>query len=242
MDTPHWKDSRRYKQQARQLLALCQQHQLKITNLNANDSRLLGNEITKDPRPIHNDETVRERVLSWQLHLLELAHELGGPPLSIAVGELPAEVTEAEAHDQFRFHLEVLVKRSEDLQVPLSVEFEPDHFIYSWATLKPYIKEFSSDYFGVNFDIGHAACAGEDIVSTLKDARAHINNMHFEDIKDGVHVHLVPGNGNLPLDEVLSYLEKTNYDKGLTVELYNHSHRADAAIEETRDYFMARQA
>ena len=99
------------------------------------------------------------------------------------------------------------------------------------------MQEFESDYFGVNFDIGHAAVAGEDIVPTLKDARKYINNMHFEDIKDQVHIHLVPGNGDLPLFDVLDYLEETNYKKGLTVELYNHSHRAVAAIEETRAFF-----
>jgi len=237
MDTPHWTDSRTDKNILKNFKKKITAFPLKITNLNANDSQLIGSDSLPEPRPLHADDSVRKMVLDWQLHLLEVAEELQAPPLSFAVGALPPNMTEEKAQDLLCSHIEILVERSEALQIPLSIEFEPDHFIYSWETLKPYLQKFESPYFGVNFDIGHAACAGEDIVSTLKEAKRYINNMHFEDIQDQQHFHLVPGNGNLPLLAILDYLEEINYAKGLTVELYNHSHRATEAIEETTNYF-----
>ena len=39
------------------------------------------------------------------------------------------------------------------------------------------------------------------------------------------------------LKEVITYLEDIQYDRGLTVELYNHSHRAEEAIDEVAAYF-----
>jgi protein FrlC len=240
LDTPHWKDSRTHKNAAKELLALMQSTGLKISNLNANDCRLLANDNCADPRPLSTDDSVRELVLNWHLHLLDMASELNSPPLCFAVGALPEGLKADEASEQLKRHIEPLVKKAESLKQPLGIEFEPEHFVNTWAKLKPYLLEFKSDYFGVNFDIGHAACAGEDIVITLKDAQSFVNNMHFEDIKDGVHYHLVPGNGNLPLDDVLNYLRDIEYKKGLTVELYNHSHRAFAAIDETKAWFNER--
>jgi protein FrlC len=238
-DSPHWQDSRQHKNQVKELLEVMQRYELNINNLNANDSCLLGNAQEPNPRPVHPDATVSKAVLDWELHLLDIAVDLGSPPLCFATGPLRAKHSEEQALEQLRRHIEILVSKADKLKTPLSIEFEPEHFINSWAKLKPLLLEFKSPYFGVNFDIGHAAVAGEDIVETLKDAKDFVSNIHFEDIKDRVHVHLVPGEGDLPLIEVVNYLKSINYQKGLTVELYNHSHRADAAIEDTRDYFKA---
>lgn len=237
-DKPHWQDSRIDKSCLSELQKYLETSPLKISNLNGNDAQLLGNNAVPEPRPVHGDESVRELVLDWHLHLIDIAQELGAVPLCFATGPLPSDVTEDEAKEQVRRHIEPLVAKADKLRQPIGIEFEPEHFVNSWAGLKPYLQEFESEYFGVNFDIGHEAVAGADIIESLKDARKYINNMHFEDIKDRVHIHLIPGQGDLPLLEILDYLEKTNYNKGLTVELYNHSHRSNDAIGEVKDYFL----
>lgn len=219
------------------LLKWTQDYSLNINNLNGNDSRLLGTTKEPNPRPVHPDSAVSEAVLQWELHLLDIALDLGSVPLCFATGPLRAGHDEDDAMQQLKRHIEKLVSKADKLKTPISIEFEPEHFINSWAKLKPLLLEFKSPYFGVNFDIGHAAVAGEDIIDCLKDAKDFIFNMHFEDIKDQKHVHLVPGNGDLDLIGVIDYCQSINYDKGLTVELYNHSHRAFAAIDETVAYF-----
>lgn len=237
MDTPHWAvgDMNRQAAALRKTLALTG---LALNNLNANDARLLGTPRVPEPRPLDPEPAVRSRILAWHCELLMVAQDLGAPALSIATGTRPEPVTASQAEDLLRFHLEALLKAADGGSTMVAVEFEPGHHWNSWASLQGVFREFNHPLLGCNFDIGHAACAGEALPETLIEALPRVRNLHFEDILNRHHEHLVPGRGNLPLPKILASLADKGYKGAITVELYNHSHRAEAALQETRDWFL----
>ncbi len=82
---------------------------------------------------------------------------------------------------------------------------------------------------GVNLDLGHAICAGEDPLHSIDQLAGRIWNVHLEDIRGRKHHHLIPGEGDVDFAGLIQRLAAHGYDRCVTVELYTCSHRADAA-------------
>ena len=76
------------------------------------------------------------------------------------------------------------------------------------------------EVFGLNFDIGHFFCVGEDLsalVLKLKDCSFHF---HLEDIASSRrHHHLMLGEGAIDIRGVLETIESTGFSGFVTVEL-----------------------
>ena len=96
---------------------------------------------------------------------------------------------------------------------------------------------------GLNFDVGHAYCVGEnpqEWVSKMQDYALHY---HLEDIAaTRVHQHLVPGRGAIDFDATLAAIRQTGYEGWLTVELYPYLDDPDAAAREAKEFLSKRLA
>ena len=55
-------------------------------------------------------------------------------------------------------------------------------------------------------------------------------HVHIEDMRRGVHEHLMFGEGELDLDEALRVLTEIEYDGLVAVELSRHSHAAHEMV------------
>lgn len=77
---------------------------------------------------------------------------------------------------------------------------------------------------GVTFDTCHAGASHEDILSDYELVRPLLRNVHLNDLvwrDDGQpRTHTVPGEGALPLRELLERLARDDYDGLVTVELH----------------------
>jgi sugar phosphate isomerase/epimerase len=80
--------------------------------------------------------------------------------------------------------------------------------------------------FGLTLDIGHLHCLGEPIVENLRRWRDRLWNIHLEDMRRGVHEHLMFGEGEMEFAEVFRGLQEVDYRGGVFVELSRHSHDA----------------
>jgi sugar phosphate isomerase/epimerase len=81
--------------------------------------------------------------------------------------------------------------------------------------------------FGLAIDIGHLHCLGETpIADHLRRWRDWMWNIHIEDMRRGVHEHLMFGEGEIDFGEVLRTLLEIEYRGGVHVELSRHSHDA----------------
>jgi L-ribulose-5-phosphate 3-epimerase len=81
--------------------------------------------------------------------------------------------------------------------------------------------------FGLTIDIGHLHCLGETpIAEHLRRWRDWLWNVHIEDMRRGVHDHLMFGEGEIDFAEVMAALAEIGYAGGVHVELSRHSHDA----------------
>jgi sugar phosphate isomerase/epimerase len=111
--------------------------------------------------------------------------------------------------------------------VRLAFEPEPGMFIDTMARFAELHRCVNQPNFGLTIDIGHLHCMGETpIEDYLRQWRAVLWNIHIEDMRKGVHDHLMFGDGEIDFVPVLRTLNEIGYVGGAHVELSRHSHDA----------------
>jgi sugar phosphate isomerase/epimerase len=225
------------KQSIRDALA---KHHLTISNINA----FMMNAIA-DPRqpywhpsyiePDPHYRAIRREHTKRSLHL---AHELGAPHITIEPGGplAPGQSSKAGA-DIFYNELMPCIEVAETLGVPILIEPEPGLLIERFDQYLDFSSRIDSPMIGLNFDIGHAYCVGEDPQDWIAKMAGHTRHYHFEDIAaTRVHQHLVPGRGAIDFIATLAAIQKTGYTGWLTVELYPYIENPDVAAREAKQY------
>lgn len=196
------------------------------------------------PSWIEDDPTVRRLRIEHTRASLRLAAALGAPSITTEPGgPLTPEMNRERAMDMFVAGLEEVLPLAEDLGVRLLVEPEPELLIENVVQTLDLASRVRSPAFGINFDIGHLYCVGEDLPRAVAVLRPFVHHYHIEDIASTrVHAHLVPGEGAIDFGPVLRAIRKTGYDGWVTVELYPYVEDPDGAGARARRYlspFMA---
>lgn len=100
-------------------------------------------------------------------------------------------------------------------------------FIDTMARWEELHRRVAHPQFGITIDIGHLHCLGETpIAAHLHRWRDWLWNVHIEDMRCGVHEHLMFGEGEIDFALVMAALEEIDYAGGVHVELSRHSHDA----------------
>ncbi|HEY1387269.1 MAG TPA: sugar phosphate isomerase/epimerase [Ktedonobacterales bacterium] len=76
---------------------------------------------------------------------------------------------------------------------------------------------------GVTLDTCHVGANGEDLLAVYEVVRPLLKNVHLSDARhSGQHVrtHIMPGEGELPLRELLATMARDGYDGLITLELH----------------------
>lgn len=76
---------------------------------------------------------------------------------------------------------------------------------------------------GVTFDTCHAGANHEDILACYEIVRPALRNVHLSDVRwqgDQAHTHILPGEGELPLQAFLAALARDGYDGLMTMEIH----------------------
>ena len=111
--------------------------------------------------------------------------------------------------------------------VRLAFEPEPGMFIDTVDKFAELYERVGRPNFGLTIDIGHLHCQGETpIKGFLRHWKDIIWNIHIEDMKCGIHDHLMFGEGEIDFPPVLQTLQEIGYSGGVYVELSRHSHDA----------------
>ena len=120
-----------------------------------------------------------------------------------------------------------LCRYAEDRQVRLAFEPEPGMFVDTMSRFATLQRRVNHPRLGLTLDIGHLHCLGETpIIDHLRQWRQLLWNVHIEDMRRGVHDHLMFGEGEIDFSAVLAGLEEIGYCGGVHVELSRHSHNA----------------
>jgi len=172
---------------------------------------------------------------------LTMARQLGAPSVTTEPGgPIESAAGYAAAMTRFVENLKPVVEHAEQQGVPLLVEPEPGLLIERFEQYLELRDRIDSPLLGLNFDIGHAYCVGEDPAEWIGPMALHTRHYHVEDIAGSrEHRHLVPGTGAIDFAAVLRALGKTQYDGWVTVELYPFVDDPDAAGRSAKQHLEA---
>jgi sugar phosphate isomerase/epimerase len=111
--------------------------------------------------------------------------------------------------------------------VRLAFEPEPGMFVDTMDEFADLHARVNHPYLGLTVDVGHLVCTGELPVSEhLIRWKDWLWNVHLEDMRPGVHDHLIFGEGAVDFADVFRGLRAAGYRNGVYVELSRHSHDA----------------
>ena len=131
--------------------------------------------------------------------------------------------------------VEQVLPTAEALSIKVLVEPEPDLLMEKTSEFTPFIKEVQSPAIGLNFDIGHFFCAGEDPAEAMEALFKWIGHMHVEDIAaTREHNHLIAGLGAIDFEKVFQTMGRLGYDGDISLELYPYVDTPDEAGKESR--------
>ncbi|MCE5337000.1 MAG: sugar phosphate isomerase/epimerase [Desulfobacteraceae bacterium] len=208
---------------------------MRISNVNAFMHHADGD--TYHPSWIEKDERERRRRIDYTLNCIDLAGALGAPHISTEPGGPLEGISREEGLSYFLDGLGAVEDRARAKGVKILIEPEPGLLIEKSSEFLELFSNLDPEVFGLNFDIGHFYCVGEDpatLVGSFSECAAHF---HLEDIAASRrHHHLMPGEGAIDLPGVLDAIRRNGFDGFVTVELYTYEDRAEEAARKAFEY------
>ena len=239
-DVPHAWPAGLLQEQKKAIRDCLQQHDLAISNLNAFMLNAVADprqpywhpswiEPDRHYRAIRREHTKRALALAKQLGAPSIQTEPGGP---LAEGQSRGRATQI-----FYDELMPCVEVAERLEILLLIEPEPGLLIETFEQYLEFAGRVDSPWLGLNFDIGHAFCVGQDPQDWIAPMAPHTRHYHIEDIASTrQHAHLIPGQGAIDLRATIREIAKTRYDGWITVELYPYIDDPDRAGRRAKDF------
>ena len=186
-----------------------------------------------DPRHKHQPTLLsprpeeRARRLDFLRRAVDVAHELGADAVSFWSGRPSEPAPDTDLMGRLVEGCRRLCDYASERAVRLAFEPEPGMFIDTMARFAELAGRVAHPAFGLTMDVGHLHCQGEvPIADYLRRWRDRLWNVHLEDMRRGVHDHLLFGEGEIDFAEVLGALKEIGYDSAVHVELSRHSHNA----------------
>ncbi len=234
-DRPHLYPPDYGEEDLARLKSLINEHGLKVTNLNSFTLFAVGD--TYLPSWIESQEERREIRIQHTLQCLKLADFFSCKNISVPPGGPLDDMPREKALSLFHRGLERVAPVAEDLSVKILVEPEPDLLIENTNEFKEFIRDVKSPAIGLNFDIGHFFCAGEDPSAAFEELFEWIGHVHLEDIAETrVHNHLILGHGAIQLEQVFKTMIKLGYEGDVSLELYPYVDTPEEAGRESLEY------
>jgi len=192
-----------------------------------------GSRFLLDPRCKHRptlltpDETERRRRYDFLCRAVDIAEALHADAVSFWSGVPESDEPGDVLMDRLVAGCRRLSDHADRRGVDLAFEPEPGMLIDTMVRFTELRGRVNHPRFGLTIDVGHLHCQGEiPIADHLRRWRQWLRNVHIEDMKAGVHDHLMFGEGEIDFGPVLGALEEIGYAGGVHVELSRHSHDA----------------
>ena len=125
--------------------------------------------------------------------------------------------------------------------VLIAFEPEPGMFIDTTAAFEELLGRIDAPNLRLTLDVGHLHCQGElPIPDVIRRWALRLVNVHIEDMRRGVHEHLMFGEGEIDFPPVLQALSEVGYRGGVYVELSRHSHEGPTAARKAFEFLAER--
>lgn len=198
-----------------------------------------------DPMRKHHPTLVTSKVngrpkrIEFLRHAIDMAAELGSDCVSIWSGILPDEDDREVGMRRLAESLPIVLDYAERRKVMIGFEPEPGMFIDTMDSFAELLEKVDSPRLKLTLDIGHLHCLNEvPIAEVIHKWADRLVNIHIEDMRSGVHDHLMFGEGDIDFPPVLAALQEVGYGGGLHVELSRHSHMGPTAAKQSMDFLQ----
>jgi sugar phosphate isomerase/epimerase len=116
--------------------------------------------------------------------------------------------------------LDEVIPDARRLGVKILVEPEPGLLIENANQFDRFLRKVNNSMIGLNCDIGHFYCVGEEPSEVITRFANVIGHIHIEDIKGRIHNHKICGQGDINFSSIFDALHKIKYNGFISVELY----------------------
>jgi L-ribulose-5-phosphate 3-epimerase len=191
-----------------------------------------------DPRHKHQptllslDKDNRDRRFQFLCQAVDIAAHLQADAVSFWSGTAISGEDVDLLWDRLVDGCRCLSEYAHAKKVRLAFEPEPGMLIDTMDRFAVLRDRVDHPAFGLTIDIGHLHCQGETpIADHLIRWKELLWNIHIEDMRRGVHDHLMFGEGEIEFKPVLQTLQQIGYSGGVHVELSRHGHDAVRTAE-----------
>jgi sugar phosphate isomerase/epimerase len=198
-----------------------------------------------DPRHKHQPTLIspqasgQEKRLDFLCKAIDVADALDSDAVSFWSGMPVDQPGEKVLWERLVDACRRLCDYAEKKEIRLAFEPEPGMFIDTMARFAELKERVNRPLFGLTIDIGHLHCQGEVPISdNLRQWKDWLWNVHIEDMRRGVHEHLMFGEGEIDFVPVLRTLHEIGYQGGVHVELSRHSHDAVETARKAMAFLM----
>lgn len=168
---------------------------------------------------------------------IDIGAELRADCISLWSGILPEPLGREAAFQRLIAGLEPVLDHARQRQVVVAFEPEPGMFIDTLEQFAELRRRLDRPDLYLTLDIGHLHCLGEvPIADQIRRWSDCLRNVHLEDMRAGVHEHLMFGDGQIAFPPVLAALRDVAYAGGVYVELSRHSHVAPEAARRAIEF------
>ncbi len=233
--SPHARYSRRPTQRLRRLL-----EKRKMRTVIETGARFLLNPREKhEPTLISRDPAGRSARIDFYKYAIDSAAELGSDCVSLWSGRRPLGVERAEAMVWLVDGLQQVGEYAARQHVSIAFEPEPGMLIDSMTAWEELLAQSRMHDLCLTLDVGHLHCQGEGPIDEVIGRWAsRLVNVHIEDMKAGVHEHLMFGEGQVDFPAVFRGLSRIGFAGGVHVELSRHSHEAPSAARKAYEFLQ----
>jgi L-ribulose-5-phosphate 3-epimerase len=198
---------------------------------------LLDPAIKHEPTLVSQREEDRLRRIDFIKRSIGVAASLGSDCVSIWSGAVRHAAGRDAALADLASGVQRLLDYADCRDVDLGFEPEPDMLIDTTDSFAELLDRVDSPRLKLTLDVGHLHCLGETpIPAVIRRWGKRIANVHIEDMRAGIHDHLMFGEGEMDFPPIIAALAEVGYDGGVHVELSRHSHDAPRVAQRAFDF------
>jgi sugar phosphate isomerase/epimerase len=203
-----------------------------------------GARFVLDPRRKHFPTLVsdgRQKRVDLLCTAVDVAAELGAPVVSMWSGSIAPDESPERAWDLLVEGCERVLTHADEAGITLAFEPEPGMLVEQLSDYEELQRRLGNPpALGLTLDIGHIVCLEPmSVTECVRRGAPTLAHVHIEDMRRGVHEHLMFGEGELDLDESLRVLSEIGYAGMVAVELSRHSHAAHETVPAAKSALRA---
>ncbi len=199
-----------------------------------------------DPRRKHQPTLIstlaadRQRRMNFLKAAVDFAAALSADSVSLWSGVSDDGAQGAEDFDHLVTGLQELLRHAEGADVRLAFEPEPGMLIETMDQFERLHEGIAHPQFGLTLDVGHVHCLADgNVCDHVRRWKNALWNVHIEDMRRGLHEHLMFGDGEMDFGPVFSALREIDYRGPIHVELSRHSHNAVEAARQAYQFLSS---